>query len=165
MLTIRPETAADHGAIADVVDTAFRTAPHSGGNEARIVAALRAADALTLSLVAQGEGRILGHVAASSAEVGGEAGWALIGPLAVLPDRQRQGVGSALMRAALGQLRGAFRGVVLVGDPAYYGRFGFRALPGLTLSGVPDEAVQALVFHGRPPQGEIAHHAAFGIAP
>lgn len=162
--TIRDELPGEAAAIARLVTEAFLTAPHAGGNEARIVDRLRAEGALLLSLVAEEAGRITGHIAASPATVGGGTGWACIAPLSVRPDRQRAGIGATLMRAALARLReSGAKGAVLVGDPGYYGRFGFAAAPGLTAAGIPGEYVQGLAFGGPAPLGGIVFHPAFGV--
>src|SRR5690606_20299677 len=108
---------------------AFAGVPYASGTEPAIIAALRAAGALRLSLVAAEGQELLGHVAFSPVIIGGrDRGWLGLGPLSVRPDRQRRGIGSALVRTGLERLRrdGA-GGCVLLGDPAYYRRFGFRA--------------------------------------
>ncbi|MNT78256.1 hypothetical protein D3C72_2174740 [compost metagenome] len=80
------------------------------------------------------------------------------------PARQGQGIGRRLMDAALAGLAGAgAQGCVLLGDPAFYGRFGFVVRPGLVLPGVPPEYFQAVSFHGAWPVGEVRYHAAFGV--
>ena len=92
----------------------------------------------------------------------GSPGWVGLGPISVAPLVQSRGVGSALMNDALSRLRErGFAGCVLVGDPAYYRRFGFRSEPSLVLPGVPPEYFQALVFDGDVPSGEVAYHRAF----
>ncbi|NBB84501.1 MAG: GNAT family N-acetyltransferase [Alphaproteobacteria bacterium] len=167
-MTLREERPGDADAIRAVVDAAFATAPHADGTEPAIVDRLRDQGGLTLSLVAvTADGTIVGHVAASPAAVGDAvSGWAGIGPVSVRPDRQSAGIGSALMRAALDRLKAlGLDGAVLVGDPAFYGRFGFRAVPGLTVDGVPDGYVLAVAFDGRSPQGRIRFHPAFGLEP
>ena len=91
--------------------------------------------------------------------------WFGLGPLSVVPERQRTGVGSALVRTGLAQLAELkAAGVVLVGEPAYYGRFGFVAQPGLSCEGVPDVYVQALAFGETPVWKAIAFHPAFFTA-
>ncbi|MFC7048951.1 GNAT family N-acetyltransferase [Emcibacter nanhaiensis] len=163
-MLIRKETPDDIDRIGFVIEAAFKTARVSSGTEAQIVERLRAADALMLSLVAEQDGTIVGHLAVSATVIGDEENWALIGPVAVLPEVQLQGIGSALMNEALQQLRTAgMAGVALVGNPAYYGRFGFRAWPGLNFPGVPDEVVLALPFADSMPSGELSHHEAFGL--
>lgn len=162
-MLIRNETVGDIPAIGRVVTQALSMLAQSTGTEASIVEALRAAGALSLSLVAEEEGEVIGYLAASAARIGMQDGWGLIGPVAVLPSRHRQGVGTALMDEALCRLRATRRGAALVGDPSYYGRFGFRAFPGLGIAGCPPEVVQALPFDGNEPRGELIHHPAFGL--
>lgn len=162
-MLIRNETAGDIPVIGRLVTEALLMLAQSTGTEASIVEKLRAEGGLSLSLVAEEEGEVVGYLAASPARVGTQDGWGLIGPLAVLPSRHRQGIGTALMTEALRRLRETCRGAALVGDPAYYGRFGFRAFPGLGVTGCPPEVVQALPFDGSEPRGELFHHPAFGL--
>jgi len=92
MLIIRSEEPGDVNAIRDLVRAAFAEGPHSDGTEPAIVDALREGGALTISLVAADGAVIVGHVAVSPVTVGGDAGeWFGLGPVAVLPGRQRQG--------------------------------------------------------------------------
>ncbi|ALA83040.1 N-acetyltransferase [Stenotrophomonas maltophilia] len=161
--TLRNEAAADIAAIHALTAAAFATAEHSSHTEHFIVDALRARGELAVSLVAEADGERVGHVAVSPVAISdGSSGWFGLGPISVLPGWQGQGIGAALMRAALEALRqqGA-RGCVLLGEPGYYGRFGFRADPGLILPGVPAEYFQALCL--RPPmaQGEVQYSPAF----
>lgn len=162
-VTLRDEAPGDADAIRSLVTGAFRDSAHSSGTEAQVVDDLRAAGALTLSLVAEADGEIVGHVAASPVGIGDARGWFGIAPLAVRPDRQGQGIGAALVTAALARLRtrGA-QGAVLVGDPAYYARFGFAADPGIGVPGIPAEYVLTLPF-AEPVRGEVRYHAAFGL--
>ena len=162
-MLIRNETVGDIPAIRHVVTDALKLLAQSTGTEAAIVDRLRDADAFIFSLVAEDKGEVIGYLAASAARVGTQGGWGLLGPLTVLPARHRQGVGSALMEEALGRLRESSRGAALVGDPAYYSRFGFRPFPGLSVAGCPPEVVQALPFDGIEPHGELIHHPAFGL--
>ena len=161
-LRIRDERPAEADRIAALITEAFSTVAYASGYEARIVERLRAAGALSLSRVCTKGTEIIGHIAVSPVTIGGEEGWVGIGPLAVLPAWQRRGVGSALMMDALEQIRGqGARGAVLVGDPGYYGRFGFAAYPGLRMEGVPPENVLALPFAEAAPEGEPLFHPAF----
>ena len=162
-MLIRNETADDIAAISRLITEAFLVLAQSTGTEASIVEKLRAEGALALSLVAEEEGEVIGYLAASAARIGPQDGWGLIGPLAVLSSRHRQGIGTALMAEALRRLRATSRGAAVVGDPVYYGRFGFRAFPGLGVAGCPPEVVQALPFDGIEPHGELIHHPAFGL--
>ena len=161
---IRPETVSDLTAIEAVIVAAFLEAPHTSHTEQFIVAALRAAGALSVSLVAEAEGNVVGHVAVSPVTISdGTLGWYGLGPISVLPAWQGRGVGSALMRAALEALRerGAAGGVVL-GEPVYYGRFGFKAEPGLVLPDIPPEYFQAVLLCGAIlPRGSVTYHQAF----
>lgn len=162
--TIRPEWAGEEPAISALVTAAFAGVDHAGGNEAAIVEGLRAAGDLALSLVATDPLRIIGHAAFSPVAISdGTQGWFGLGPVAVLPAVQRLGIGGKLIRAGLAMLgaRGA-RGVVVLGSPAYYGRFGFRAEPGIAYSGVPAEYFQALVIAGDLPRGTVRYAPAFG---
>lgn len=163
---IRAETRADHDAIRRVTEAAFAGAAHAAGNEVRIVDALRATRLLSVSLVADIDGRIAGHVALSPVSLGdGTAGWHGLGPVAVDPRDQGHGVGSALVRAALAELPAlGARGCVVLGDPAYYARFGFRRHPGLRYPGAPAEYFMALALHGAPPEAVVAYPPAFATA-
>jgi putative acetyltransferase len=165
MIHVRPETAADAPVIHEVTREAFLHAAHTDHTEQFIVDALRNAGALAVSLVAEREGAVVGHVALSAVEVGDGGvgqGWFGLGPISVLPAHQRQGVGVALMLAALQALRdrGA-AGCVILGDPAYYGRFGFRPAAPLVLPEVPQEFFQALPLAADLPSGVVRYHAAF----
>lgn len=162
-ITIRNETDADIGAIGAVTLAAFETLAISQHTEQFIVAALRAAQALTVSLVAEVDGRVVGHIAFSPVGMSdGTPGWFGLGPLSVLPEWQRQGIGTALIREGLARLPAIHaRGCCLVGHPAYYRRFGFANPPALVLEGVPPEVFFALSFDGRMPRGSVAFHPAF----
>ncbi|AFV00921.1 GNAT family N-acetyltransferase [Simiduia agarivorans] len=162
-LSIRNETPDDIERIRAVTVAAFLHAPHTDHTEQFIVEALRDAGALTLSLVAEQAGAIIGHVAVSPVAVSdGSDCWFGLGPISVTPDAQGQGVGTRLMQAALAALRDLqANGCVLLGDPAFYQRFGFSVIEGLTLPGVPPEYFQAIAFNGCYAQGEVTYHAAF----
>ena len=162
-MIIRAERSADIPAIRAVVSTAFLDAPHSGGNEAAIVDGLRDAGALAVSLVAEHQGKVVGYVAFSPVTVGGgDSHWYGLGPVAVLADKRRRGIAEALIKTGLERIAqmGA-RGCVVLGDPAYYGRFGFKSDPDLRFADVPAEYFQRLVISGEPPRGMIDYHRAF----
>jgi putative acetyltransferase len=164
--TIRPEKPGDEGPIADITTAAFVGHPHSAGTEAAIVDALRKAGVMTVSLVAVSEnGRIIGHVAFSPiVDEHGTAGWFGLGPVSVLPDQQRRGVGSALIEDGLDRLRSAgARGCALVGDAGYYRRFGFDNDAAATLEGVPPEYFMVLCFGANRLSGLIRFHPAFNV--
>jgi putative acetyltransferase len=163
-MEIRPEAPGDHAAIGAVTGAAFAGAAHASGTEAAIVEALRAAGALTLSLVAVAEGEIVGHAAFSPVMVAGRAvGWFGLGPVSVRPDRQGEGIGSALIRDGLSRLEAAGgRGCVVLGDPAFYRRFGFEQDPGLRYEAAPAEYFLRRVLRGAGPVGRVGYHPAFG---
>ena len=161
---IRSEAPADADAITSVTIAAFLTLEISQHTEQFIVKALRAAGALAVSLVAELDGRVVGHVAFSPVVLSdGTPDWHGLGPVSVLPAHQRQGIGKALIRQGLARLQAmGARGCCLVGHPDYYRKFGFRNLDQLAHAGVPPEYFLALSFDGHWPQGAVAFHEAFG---
>ena len=160
---VRDEVPADAEAIHALTVAAFAPLEISSHTEQFIVAALRAAGALSLSLVAEVDGRVAGHIAFSPVTLSdGTPGWYGLGPVSVLPPLQGRGIGSKLITQGLARLQAlGARGCCLVGHPGYYGRFGFRHVPGLGLAGVPPEAFFALAFDGHMPQGSVSFHPAF----
>ena len=162
--TIRPERVGDWSAIQGVVAAAFDGHPHSDGSEPGIVEALRADGDLAISLVAEEGGAIVGHVAFSPVSVSdGSEGWFGLGPVAVDPARQGEGIGTALIERGMDLLRdrGA-AGCVVLGDPAYYARFGFAHDPALIYPGPPPEYFQRLVIGSSGARGVVAYARAFG---
>lgn len=161
--TIRPETAHDRDAIDRITRAAFLNHPHSDQTEHLIIARLRAAGALTLSLVAEQEGQVVGHAAFSPVTWSdGSTGWYGLGPVAVAPHCQGRGIGAALVQQGLDTLRAqGAAGCVVLGDPAYYGRFGFAHRADCALPGVPAPYFQVLAFGNTTASGEVAYHAAF----
>jgi putative acetyltransferase len=161
---IRHETSADIQAIETLTAAAFMDAEHSSHTEQFIVNALRRAGALSLSLVAEQDGQLIGHASLSPVTVSdGTPGWYGLAPVSVLPTHQNQGIGSRLIRQLLAELpENGGAGCVVLGNPNYYGRFGFRAQAPLTLPGIPEEYFQVLPFGGgKLPQGTVAFHPAF----
>ncbi|CCE08288.1 putative acyltransferase with acyl-CoA N-acyltransferase domain [Bradyrhizobium sp. STM 3843] len=165
-MIIRSENPADTSAIASVVTAAFSDAARSDGNEADIVDALRADGDLTVSLVAEDEGRIVGHVAFSPVTVNSQdVGWFGLGPVAVLAGKRRRGIGAALIKAGLDRLeQRKARGCVVLGDPAYYRRFGFQSDPGLRFGTMSSEHFQRLIIRGAPLRGVVDYHPAFSAS-
>jgi putative acetyltransferase len=163
MITIRHEAPSDTQAIEALTAAAFRDATHASHTEQFIVNALRRAGQLSVSLVAEDGKQIVGHVAISPVRItDGSPRWYGLGPISVAPERQGQGIGSQLMQEALAALRNmGAAGCVVLGEPAYYGRFGFAATPALTYPGVPPQYFQALSFGATMPAGTVAYHAAF----
>ncbi len=160
---IRPETPADAAAIRRVTDMAFAGASHASGTEGAIVDALRAEGTLALSLVAEAGGAVVGHVAFSPVAIAGaDVGWLGLGPLSVVPARQRAGFGSALVRDGLARLRAAgARGCVVLGEPGYYRRFGFEPDADLTFEGVPAAYFLRIAFAEPVPVGAVTYRPAF----
>jgi putative acetyltransferase len=160
---IRDETLADMAAIFEVTRAAFEVHPYSSHTEQFIVNALRAAGALTLSLVAQTDGKVAGHIAFSPVAISdGSTDWYGVGPVSVVPRLQGRGIGMALVNQGLLRLKtlGA-RGCVLVGDPAYYRRFGFRNPSCLVHEGAPPENLLVLTFGKDEPRGTVVFHEGF----
>jgi putative acetyltransferase len=163
---IRPERYSDVEAIGQLIESAFLGMPYADGDEAELVEALRSQNALSVSLVAEHDGTIVGQVAFSPARAsGGAPGWYALGPVAVLPAHQGGGIGSALIRAGLQAVfeLGA-SGCILTGDPAYYSRFGFTLSGKNTPPGEPAEFFMVKLLRGTLPAGPIRFHEAFGGA-
>lgn len=162
-MIIRKEMESDVEAISEVTKAAFKNHPRSNQTEQFIVNALRVAGALTISLVAEVDGKVVGHIAFSPVTISdGSHNWYGIGPVSVLPEYQKQGIGKSLIRKGLSLLKDmGGKGCVLVGDPKYYERFGFRNLPDLVLNGVPQEYFLALPFGKGKTQGVVVFHQGF----
>ena len=105
----------------------------------------------------------MGHIAFSPITISdGSQGWYGLGPISVLPEYQKRGIGKALMHEGLSRLKAkGAKGCVLVGDPNYYERFGFRSLPELTHEGVPQKNVLTLQLGGSKAQGAVVFHESF----
>jgi putative acetyltransferase len=162
-MLIRPETPADVAAIDVLTARAFAGAPYSDGSESLIIRRLREAGRLAVSLIAERGEIVVGHVAVSPVSISDRStGWYGLGPISVEPSIQRSGVGSMLMRAALHRLRELnASGCVVLGNPAYYSRFGFAMQPGLVYPGPPAEHFMATSFSARYPSGQVTYHSAF----
>ncbi|HKT81108.1 MAG TPA: N-acetyltransferase [Vicinamibacterales bacterium] len=161
---VRLEKPADSAAIRRVTERAFRGQPYSSNTEASIIEALRACDALTVSLVAEDDDdRIVGHIAFSPAIPSDAAsGWYTLGPLSVDPDVQRRGIGSRLVTDGIAALRRRnASGCIVVGDPDYYLRFGFQLAPDVAADNCPREYFMVMVLDGSAPQSAIDFHRVF----
>jgi len=161
--TIRPEAPSDEDAIERVTRQAFLSHPYSHQTEQFIICALRADHALSVALVAEDAGRVVGHIAFSPVTISdGASGWYGLGPISVEPKLQHRGIGRTLMERGLAELRkiGA-NGCLLVGDPAFYTRFGFANNPALVLEGVPQEFFLALSLGASSACGNVQFHPAF----
>jgi putative acetyltransferase len=164
-MRVRPETEADRAAVRAVNEAAFETPA-----EADLVEALRGSGVSLVSLVAEADGEIIGHILFSPVSLSDHVNLNLmgLGPMAVVPDRQRKGVGSALVRQGLMCCKdlGA-RAVVVVGHPEYYPRFGFAPASRYALRceyDVPDDVfmvaeLEAGALNGA--SGVVRYHDAF----
>lgn len=165
-ILVRSEQASDIEAITQVTYAAFLGKFSDHPTEHLIVNGLREAGMLTLSLVAEMDGNIVGHAAFSPVTINETfVEWYGLGPISVLPELQKQGVGSKLIYEGLARLRdlGA-KGCVLEGSPAYYQRFGFKPRAGLTYHASPAlEFFMALPFYDEVPTGQVEYHQAFYI--
>ena len=162
-IVIRNETHDDVCSITELTIAAFKTLEISNHTEQFIINALRNAKALTISLVAEADKKVVGHIAFSPVTISdGSPDWYGLGPISVLPELQKQGIGKSLMREGLSLLKtlGA-KGCVLVGDPGYYERFGFRSLPDLVIDGVPPQYFLALPFEENRIHGIVVFHEGF----
>lgn len=169
-LTIRREQQGDEKKIHALVKEAFATAERSDGNEQDLVDALRRSDAWIpeLSLVAEADGKLTGHVLFTKAEVSGVTVLALA-PLSVVPAFQKQGIGTALVRKGHRIAKDlGYSWSVVLGSGEYYGRFGYvpaRAFGILPPFGVPDENFMAMKLREDAPKaaGVLRYAKAFGI--
>ena len=162
-VAIRNEVDADIDAINEVTLKAFNALEVSNHTEQFIIAALRKDKALTVSLVAELDGCVIGHIAFSPVTFSdGTRNWYGLGPVSVLPEYQRKGIGKALIREGLSRLKPLnARGCCLVGHPEYYRKFGFDNVSGLICEGVPQEVFFVLSLDGYIPQGTVTFHEGF----
>ncbi len=163
--TIRHETPADIPAVRAVNEAAFET-----GAEAGLVDALRENGKFTLSLVADVGGEVVGHILFTDIVMepgGAEARILGLAPMAVRPGRQGRGIGSALVRRGLEDcLELGYRGVVVLGHPAFYPRFGFTPASRYGISCIydaPDAAFMAVSLgNAELPKGRALYQPEFG---
>ena len=162
-IRIRPEQPGDIAAIAEINRTAFHDHPHSSHNEHLIVDGLRRSGWLPLSLVAEIEEEVAGHIAFSEVEISDQtAGWFGLGPLSVVKRWRCRGIGTTLVREGLERLRNlGANGCFVLGDPRFYGRFGFVNDPHLLIEGVPQEFCLSLPFTGKRASGVVTYHRIF----
>lgn len=162
-MKIRPETPNDQGAIFALTTAAFAPMPYSDGTEPAIIDGLRNEGDLALSLVATKADIIVGHITFSPVAIDGvDNHWFGLGPVSVAIAEQRKGIGGALIRDGLAQLKSlGANGCVLVGNPAYYSRFGFQCDGEIMYDGIPSDYVQWLSFDGTSPKGLLQYSPAF----
>ncbi|MBM7068759.1 N-acetyltransferase [Actibacterium sp. 188UL27-1] len=162
-MNIRPESPKDHAIIRRITADAFAPMAFSDGTEADLIHDLRKEGDLILSLVAEEDDTVLGHIAFSPVTIANRHdGWFGLGPIAVTPDQQRRGIGTALIAAGLTWLtdHGA-KGCVLTGNPKVYGSSGFESDPALTYRTTPTENVLRRILSGPAPRGEVRFAPAF----
>lgn len=162
-MKIRKEHPADYQAIRQVTELAFQGKEYAGGDEQDIINRLRATNALTLSYVAVDNETIVGHIAFSPAIAEDRsAPWFALGPVSVMPEQQRKGIGSALIRQGLSELKktGAL-GCILTGDPAFYKKFDFNLKPENAPANEPKEYFMVKLFTPFEPIGSFSFHSAF----
>lgn len=162
-MIIRNETTSDIEAISEVTIAAFQNLPISNHTEQFIINALRDANALTISLVAEIGGQVVGHIAFSPVTISyGSQNWYGLGPISVLPEYQKQGIGKSLIHEGLPLLKTlGGKGCALVGDSNYYKRFGFRNIPDLIHDGIPQDVFLVLPFDNKKTQGTVRFHEGF----
>lgn len=162
-IVIRDETVADLDIISKVTIEAFNTLEISNHTEQFIIEALRDANALTVSLVAEMDGCVVGHIAFSPVTISdGTTNWYGLGPISVLPEHQSKGIGKSLIKEGLARLRSLnAQGCCVVGHPDYYKKFGFKNTSRLVLKGVPKEVFLSQSFEEHVPQGSVMFHEGF----
>jgi putative acetyltransferase len=162
-IIIRKEIKSDIKAISEITKAAFDTLPISNHTEQFIVDALRDANVLAVSLVAVSGKQVVGHIAFSPVTISdGSPGWYGLGPISVLPELHRQGIGKSMMQEGLSRLKSlGAKGCILVGDPGFYERFGFRSPKDLVIEGVPQQFVLALPLEDSRASGNVVFREAF----
>lgn len=162
-VNIRKEIPSDIELINSLTAEAFQNAEHTDHTEQFIISNLRNSGALSISLVAETTTQIVGHVALSPVMISDYSkDWYGLGPISVSPTKQGKGIGSKLMREAIIELKNLnANGCVLLGDPNYYCRFGFKPIEGLILPDVPPKYFQAILIQGTYPKGVVTYHESF----
>jgi len=163
-IIIRNERGSDSARISEIITLAFENDPISDKREAEIVRLMRDDSALTISLIAESKGEIVGHIAFSKVTMNDEfIDWYGLAPVSIDPKYQNKGIGSKLVNEGIKLLKEIdAKGCVLLGEPDFYGRFGFEANSQLILPCVPAEYFQALSFSDSIPSGIVKYHQAFG---
>lgn len=149
------ESPCDAGEILALQKMAYRNAARCS--------AFTGHNVLSVSRVAVSGNRVVGHIALSPVTISdGCLSWYGLGPISVLPELQKQGIGKSLMWEGLARLKSiGAKGCILVGDPGYYERFGFRSPKDLAIEGVPQQFVLALPLDDSSARGNVVFHEAF----
>ena len=155
---LRTERPGDMLPVYELVSAAF-----GRPDEAELVNRLRECGAAVVTMVEEEEYEFMGHLMLSPITIDGQEGpWLGLAPVAVHPDWQGQGIGSDLVREGLDTaLEMDWKAVVVLGDPAYYGRFGFMSNARLTLDGVPPEYFMHVAFSPVYGGGTVTYHPGF----
>jgi len=163
IVKIRKEQPTDYASIYRLTQIAFEPKAFSDGTEADVIDRLRASGDLIISLVAQIDTDLVGHVAFSPVVIGQlTVDWYGLGPISVHPDHQLKGIGSSLIQEGFMMLQERqANGCALIGDPKYYSRFGFVSDGKVQYQDVPGENVQWLSFGKQRPTGELMFSPAF----
>ena len=162
-MIIRPETTEDTEAIFSLTTEAFKSKSYSDGSESVIIKKLRSDGDLKLSLVTVDQSEIVGHVAFSPVTINNvNDHWFGLGPISVLPELQRIGIGTRLINEGIRLLKEQeAKGIVLIGDPDYYSKFGFAGDGSITYGELPTRLVQWISITGDIPHGELKYCQAF----
>lgn len=162
---IRDEAPQDADAIHHLTEQAFAPMPFSDGTEPAIIRTLRKTGDLTISLVAEDNVEIIGHVAFSPVTINGSHNdWFGLGPISVQAGHQKQGIGTALVQAGLKALNARnAKGCALIGNPAVYGPMGFESNGNLHYQDLDDWLVQHITLFGPAPKGALEFAPAFDL--
>lgn len=162
-ITIKTTEPKDFDQVIKVISLAFKPIPYSNHDEDEIVNRLAQAGDLSVDLVAMAGDLVVGFVAASPVTIAGErCDWYGLGPVAVLPEYQRQGIGQQLIEKSLKDLvLMDAEGCVVVGEPAYYQRFGFKTSAMIYYPGTPEGYFMSLLFKQNSKKGVVRYHDAF----
>ena len=170
MLEIRKETKRDYEEVYNVIKIAFESAEHADGNEPDLVNALRKSDSYIpeLSLVAEIDGKIVGHIMFTKLKIGNQVQLALA-PLSVLPDYQKQGIGTALIQEGHTRARAlGYEYSVVLGSEKYYPSAGYSPAESFGIKApfdVPSKNFMACMLNatGAEIHGTIKYAPEFGI--
>jgi putative acetyltransferase len=162
-IVIRPEEESDRHAIWELTKSAFEGRPYADGDEQDLIDRLRAGGALSASLVAIDGSALIGQITFSPASISSDRGhWYALGPVSVIPERQREGIGGALIDAGMKAIESlGATGCILIGDPVYYSRHGFSLAPEHCPESEPEEYFMVRLTGVERPVGTFAFHGAF----
>ena len=162
-MVIRQEVESDRRAIWEVTKSAFEGRPYADGDEQDLVDNLRGNGALSVSLVAIDGSALIGQITFSPASISSDRGkWFALGPVSVVPERQREGIGAALIEAGIKAIESlGAAGCILTGDPGYYSRHGFALAPKHCPESEPKEYFMVRLIGDDHPIGTVAFHESF----